>query len=85
MNEKKLFKIDNETQADFIRTVKSMFEAGKKWGMGDPTPPTHIMTPDGTNHKIKDLFQALERYENRCFGVKISITKEDIDRWRKYK
>ena len=85
MNEKKLFKIDNETQADFIRGIKSMFEAWKKGSMGDPHPLTHVRTPDGTNHKIKTLFQALEEYEKETLSVKITLERKDIDNWRKYK
>ncbi len=78
MNERKLFKIDNETQADFIRIVKSMYEAGKRWGMGiPPSLLTHIKLPDGTNHKLKDLFQALEEYD-KFLNIKITLNRMDI-------
>ena len=54
-------KIVNDTQADWIGTIKAYKDAFERFSI--KPFPTHIKNPDGTNYKLEELFKALEEYK----------------------
>ena len=48
----------NEGYYDYLRTLKVLVDI-----VDYNLKPTHITTPDGTKHKLEDLFKELEEYE----------------------